>query len=66
MTLQSNNDTLITVFGGSGFAPWVDELLAVGTAPFSWFASIPAAGGYLFQVVFCAVSLAIDEYYRAD
>ena len=47
------------VWGGSGFAPSVDELLAVGTAPFSWFASIPAAGGYLFQVVFCAVSLAI-------
>ena len=47
------------LWGGSGFFPSVDELLAVGTAPFSWFASIPAAGGYLFQVVFCAVSLAI-------
>jgi Amt family ammonium transporter len=45
--------------GGSGFAPSVDELLAVGTAPFSWFAAIPGAAGYLFEVVFCAVSLAI-------
>ena len=45
--------------GGSGFAPSVDELLTVGAAPFSWFASIPAAAGYLFEVVFCAVSLAI-------
>jgi ammonium transporter, Amt family len=45
--------------GGSGFAPSVDELLTVGTAPFSWFAAIPGAAGYLFEVVFCAVSLAI-------
>jgi ammonium transporter, Amt family len=45
--------------GGSGFAPSVEELLAVGTAPFSWFASIPGAAGYLFEVVFAAVSLAI-------
>jgi Amt family ammonium transporter len=45
--------------GGSGFAPSVDELLSVGAAPFSWFASIPAAAGYFFEVVFCAVSLAI-------
>jgi ammonium transporter, Amt family len=45
--------------GGSGFAPSVDELLGVGTAPFSWFAAIPGAAGYLFEVVFCAVSLAI-------
>ena len=45
--------------GGSGFAPSVEELLAVGTAPFSWFTSIPGAAGYLFEVVFCAVSLAI-------
>jgi ammonium transporter, Amt family len=46
-------------FGGSGFAPSVDDLLAIGAAPFSWFASIPGAAGYLFEVVFCAVSLAI-------
>src|SRR5215204_6961730 len=45
--------------GGSGFVPSVDSLLAVGTAPFSWFGSIPGAAGYLFEVVFCAVSLAI-------
>jgi ammonium transporter, Amt family len=47
------------LFGGSGFAPSVDALLAVGQAPFSWFGSIPGAAGYLFEVVFCAVSLAI-------
>ena len=45
--------------GGSGFLPTADELLAVGKAPFSWFAEIPAAAGYLFQVAFAAVSLAI-------
>ena len=47
------------LWGGSGFLPSVDELLTVGAAPFSWFSSIPAAAGYLFEVVFCAVSLAI-------
>jgi Amt family ammonium transporter len=45
--------------GGSGFFPSTDDLLTVGEAPFSWFGSIPAAAGYLFEVVFCAVSLAI-------
>ena len=45
--------------GGSGFMPSIDELLTVGEAPFSWFGAIPAAAGYLFEVVFCAVSLAI-------
>src|SRR6187397_3063470 len=45
--------------GGSGFFPSVDELLAVGQAPFSWFAEIPGAAGYMFEVVFCGVSLAI-------
>ena len=45
--------------GGSGFMPSIDELLTVGEAPFSWFSSIPAAAGYMFEVVFCAVSLAI-------
>ena len=45
--------------GGSGFLPSVDSLLAVGQAPFSWFSEIPGAAGYLFEVVFCAVSLAI-------
>ena len=45
--------------GGSGFAPSVDELLAIGAEPFSWFGSIPGAAGYLFEVAFAAVSLAI-------
>jgi Amt family ammonium transporter len=45
--------------GGSGFAPSVEELLAIGQAPFSWFSSIPASAGYLFQVAFAGVSLAI-------
>jgi Amt family ammonium transporter len=45
--------------GGSGFVPSIDELMTVGEAPFSWFAAIPGAAGYLFEVVFCAVSLAI-------
>jgi Amt family ammonium transporter len=45
--------------GGSGFVPSVDSLLTVGQAPFSWFSEIPGAAGYLFEVVFCAVSLAI-------
>jgi Amt family ammonium transporter len=47
------------LFGGSGFVPSVEELTAIGAAPFSWFGSIPAGAGYLFQVVFAAVSLAI-------
>jgi Amt family ammonium transporter len=45
--------------GGSGFVPSAADLTAVGAAPFSWFASIPGAAAYFFQVVFCAVSLAI-------
>jgi len=45
--------------GGSGFAPSTDELLRIGKAPFSWFAEIPAAAGYLFEVVFAGVALAI-------
>jgi Amt family ammonium transporter len=45
--------------GGSGFAPSIDELVSVGTAPFSWFTAIPGAAAYMFEVVFCAVSLAI-------
>jgi ammonium transporter, Amt family len=47
------------LFGGSGFAPSVDTLLAIGAEPFSWFGTIPAGAAYLFQVVFAAVSLAI-------
>ena len=37
----------------------IDDLLTVGEAPFSWFSSIPASAGYMFEVVFCGVSLAI-------
>ena len=42
-----------------GFAPSVGALLAVGKAPFSAFVGIPAAAGWLFEVVFAGVSLAI-------
>jgi ammonium transporter, Amt family len=47
------------IVGGSGFMPSIDDLMTVGQSPFSWFGEIPAAAGYLFEVVFCAVSLAI-------
>jgi ammonium transporter, Amt family len=47
------------LFGGSGFVPSVDELISIGAEPFSWFAAIPGAAGYLFEVAFAAVSLAI-------
>jgi ammonium transporter, Amt family len=47
------------LWGGSGFIPTVDQLLAVGTSPFSWFGAIPASAAYMFEVVFCGVSLAI-------
>ena len=45
--------------GTSGFAPSVDSLLAVGQAPYSFFTDRPGAAGYLFEVVFAGVSLAI-------
>jgi Amt family ammonium transporter len=45
--------------GGSGFVPNFQELLSIGAKPFSWFSEIPGAAGYLFEVVFCGVSLAI-------
>jgi Amt family ammonium transporter len=45
--------------GNAGFFPSVDELTAIGKAPFDWFSEIPAAAGYLFEVVFAGVSLAI-------
>lgn len=47
------------IIGGSGFVPSIGELLTVGASPFSWFSQIPGAAGYMFEVVFCAVSLAI-------
>ena len=31
--------------GGSGFFPSIDQLLTVGSAPFSWFGVIPASAG---------------------
>jgi ammonium transporter, Amt family len=45
--------------GLHGFAPSVDELLAVGKAPYAAFTSIPGAAGWLFEIVFAGVSLAI-------
>src|SRR5512133_1629204 len=45
--------------GTSGFFPSTNELLAIGEAPYSFFTGIPAASGYLFEVVFAGVSLAI-------
>ena len=47
------------IVGGSGFVASVDELLTIGQAPFSWFSAVPGAAGYLFEVAFAAVSLAI-------
>ena len=48
-----------SLVGGSGFVPSIDELLSIGKAPFSWFSDIPGAAGYLFEVAFAGVSLAI-------
>jgi Amt family ammonium transporter len=47
------------ILGTEGFFPSVDAMTAVGKAPFDWFAEIPGAAGYLFEVVFAGVSLAI-------
>jgi ammonium transporter, Amt family len=46
-------------FGMHGFAPSIDALLAVGKAPYTAFVGIPGAAGWLFEVVFAGVSLAI-------
>src|SRR5262245_47043085 len=48
-----------SVIGTSGFFPSTDEFLSIGAAPFSFFATIPGSAGYLFEVVFAGVSLAI-------
>src|ERR687896_710651 len=45
--------------GTSGFFPSSDALLGIAQAPFSFFGTVPGAAAYLFQVVFCGVSLAI-------
>src|SRR5256884_6341939 len=47
------------IIGTHGFFPSVDAMLAVGKAPYSFFTTIPGAAGYLFEVVFAGVSLAI-------
>jgi ammonium transporter, Amt family len=45
--------------GTAGFFPSVNELISVGQKPFDFFAEVPGAAGYLFEVVFAGVSLAI-------
>src|ERR1700751_2613534 len=45
--------------GTSGLFPSTNEFLSIGAAPFSFFSSIPGSAGYLFEVVFAGVSLAI-------
>src|SRR5436305_2002100 len=47
------------VIGTYGFFPSATSLLGVGKAPYSFFTGIPGATGYLFEVVFAGVSLAI-------
>jgi ammonium transporter, Amt family len=47
------------LIGTAGFFPSVDELTSVGQKPYDWFSEIPGAAGYLFEVVFAGVSLAI-------
>jgi Amt family ammonium transporter len=47
------------LIGTHGFFPSVDAMLAVGKAPYSFFTGIPGSAGYLFEVVFAGVSLAI-------
>jgi Amt family ammonium transporter len=47
------------IIGTHGFFPTAHQLTAVGTKPFDWFSEIPGAAGYLFEVVFAGVSLAI-------
>src|SRR5436190_3229974 len=47
------------VIGMHGLFPSTNSLLTVGKAPYSFFTGIPGATGYLFEVVFAGVSLAI-------
>ena len=47
------------IIGTGGFFPSVTEMISVGQKPFDFFAEIPGAAGYLFEVVFAGVSLAI-------
>src|SRR2546428_12065016 len=48
-----------SIVGTHGFFPSVNAMLSIGAAPFSFFTGIPGATGYLFEVVFAGVSLAI-------
>src|SRR5881396_4273066 len=48
-----------SIVGTHGFFPSTDAFLAIGKAPFSFFTGIPGATGYMFEVVFAGVSLAI-------
>jgi Amt family ammonium transporter len=47
------------IVGTHGFFPSVGELTSIGQKPFDWFGEVPGAAGYLFEVVFAGVSLAI-------
>ena len=47
------------LIGTDGFVPSTDAMIAVGQKPFDWFSEVPGAAGYLFEVVFAGVSLAI-------
>src|SRR3989454_12248691 len=47
------------IVGTHGFFPSTNEMLSIGKAPYAFFTGIPAATGYLFEVVFAGVSLAI-------
>src|SRR4051812_4027746 len=47
------------IIGTTGFFPDWEAFVSVGQAPFSFFGGIPASAGYLFEVVFAGVSLAI-------
>ncbi len=47
------------IIGTHGFVPSVEAMISVGKKPFDFFTEIPGAAGYLFEVVFAGVSLAI-------
>jgi len=47
------------LIGHHGFFPSVTSMISVGQKPFDWFSEIPGAAGYMFEVVFAGVSLAI-------
>jgi Amt family ammonium transporter len=51
--------SISNLIGTHGFFPSVQAFVTVGAAPYSFFSSVPGAAGYLFEVVFAGVSLAI-------